>query len=328
MKISVVIVSYNEEKYISQAIDSCLQQKYDGEVEIIVGDDGSNDGSIDILNKYTQMYPEQIKYFVMDRPVDNKVVPSFRVSNILKRAFAQASGDYIICLSGDDYFCDDMLFQKQSNILQKDRNMRFAAAVCAFKNVWDSGEELLKPISKTQGTFFWGGDYMHISCFMFRRETTESSFMLQRFCDDTGLAYSIICNGKLRYISDVAMCYRQRDKSIMHEADILELNILELMLYQDVVNNGRYSLGNLVRFCKPIKYVYKNREDLKKDKYQKYLDNSKEYENNILGELLHWEGLCVARKVSIMSKMLVGPIMTFVYRVLKKIYRTFVRLEE
>ena len=50
-KIAILLSSYNGEKYIEQQIDSLLSQKYKN-IDIIVRDDGSKDGTIEILKKY------------------------------------------------------------------------------------------------------------------------------------------------------------------------------------------------------------------------------------------------------------------------------------
>lgn len=51
MKISIVVPSYNQSKFIGRTIDSVLDQKYK-EVEVIVVDGGSRDGTVEILKKY------------------------------------------------------------------------------------------------------------------------------------------------------------------------------------------------------------------------------------------------------------------------------------
>ena len=50
MKLSIIIVSYNESRFLEKAVGSCLDQDYDDD-EIIIGDDGSDDGSVDIITR-------------------------------------------------------------------------------------------------------------------------------------------------------------------------------------------------------------------------------------------------------------------------------------
>ena len=52
MKFSIIIPVYNVERYLSQCLDSVLNQSYDGDYEVICVDDGSTDGSPAILEEY------------------------------------------------------------------------------------------------------------------------------------------------------------------------------------------------------------------------------------------------------------------------------------
>jgi len=54
MKVSVLITTYNLEKYIAGTLDSVLNQKTDFEYEILVGDDGSSDNTVDIVRAYQE----------------------------------------------------------------------------------------------------------------------------------------------------------------------------------------------------------------------------------------------------------------------------------
>ena len=79
MKLSVVIISYNEKQYLSDAIKSCLAQNFDGSFEIIIGDDGSSDGSIELITEFAAQYPDTITWFTMERLDAVDVIPSLRV---------------------------------------------------------------------------------------------------------------------------------------------------------------------------------------------------------------------------------------------------------
>ena len=60
-KIVVLLSTYNGEKYLREQIDSILNQKSSHQVDLIVRDDGSNDGTIEILKFYEEKYPEKVK---------------------------------------------------------------------------------------------------------------------------------------------------------------------------------------------------------------------------------------------------------------------------
>ena len=96
MKISIIVVSYNEAGYLAECLDSCLRNlrafPKPGDCEIIIGDDGSNDGSQEIIRAYQEKYPDLIRSFVMERNITGNFVPSFRVSNLIKRAIGLSRG--------------------------------------------------------------------------------------------------------------------------------------------------------------------------------------------------------------------------------------------
>ena len=65
-KVSIVVCSYNRIKYIGICLDSILSQKRDFEIEIIVGDDGSTDGSRELLKEYQQKHPSILTLLFQD----------------------------------------------------------------------------------------------------------------------------------------------------------------------------------------------------------------------------------------------------------------------
>ena len=61
IKLSVIIISYNQEKYISEAIESVINQKTNFKYEILVSDDCSKDKTQEIIEKYEKKYPNLVK---------------------------------------------------------------------------------------------------------------------------------------------------------------------------------------------------------------------------------------------------------------------------
>lgn len=297
MRLTVIIVSYNEKRYLSKAIESCLEQSF-SDFEIIIGDDGSSDGSIHIIEQYHRVYGKKVRYFVMERDPKEKVIASCRVSNVIKRALQMAEGKYIICLSGDDYFNNRTVFAHHIRILEEGKQS-IAATVTDFQYVWNDGERCVNRNRRRNTSIYWSGEYIHISCFMFRREVYDKCLLLDRFCDDTGLEYSIACYGDFKYIPVNGFSYRQRDNSITRKSDELELNIMELLLFQDTLNKGRFKRSSLSRFAKPLVYVYHNRERLDSEKYQKYFESSMQYNNDILKKLKVYDKSKISERVAI-----------------------------
>ena len=64
LKLSVLVVTYNHERYIKEAINSILMQKTSHQYEIVVADDCSTDGTREILLAYKEKHPDFINITV------------------------------------------------------------------------------------------------------------------------------------------------------------------------------------------------------------------------------------------------------------------------
>lgn len=110
IKVSIICTSYNYGRYLPTALDSFVAQQTDFPFEIIVVDDGSTDGSREILQAYAQRYPDLFRLF-------------FNASNKgLTRTWIdicqEARGQYIARCDADDYWLDDRKLQKQVDLLE------------------------------------------------------------------------------------------------------------------------------------------------------------------------------------------------------------------
>lgn len=104
---SVIIPVYNVEKYLSKCIDSILSQTFTN-YEIILIDDGSTDGSHSICERYKKKYNGKIKLITKK----NGGLSSARNCGI-----NHASGEYIVFVDSDDYWCDDTALKDISKII-------------------------------------------------------------------------------------------------------------------------------------------------------------------------------------------------------------------
>ena len=105
--VSVVIPTYNHEKYITKAIDSVLEQQTEYTFEILVGEDKSTDQTRKVLEQYEMEHPHRITVFYRDHNLSNDVLEN---APDLRR---KAKGKYIITLEGDDFWISKNKIQKQ-----------------------------------------------------------------------------------------------------------------------------------------------------------------------------------------------------------------------
>ena len=98
-KISIIVPVYNTEKYLERCLDSLVNQTVD-DYEIIVIDDRSTDGSLSILERYQEMYPDKIRLI---RNYQNAGIGATR-----NRGLYNATGEYIGFVDSDDKVSLDM----------------------------------------------------------------------------------------------------------------------------------------------------------------------------------------------------------------------------
>lgn len=284
MKLSIVIISYNKKDYILQAVNSCLNQTAFSrfECEIIIGDDGSNDGSISVINKLCEQN-ENIHAFLMDRTDGDlkHLIPSIRVSNVIRKGMKMSKGEFIQILSADDFFPDCGSMDTFIDFL--DNNPKFDSCYSNYYHFWDNGiKETPKQLSshRFSRTLLWAFEYHHISCFMFRRKVMN--YLLDRMFDDTGLALSCFVSGKTKFFRNDYFAYRQVNSGITRESDSTELVFSELLLFQDVLNKGFYKFASFAKFYWCIRYIQRNKKSIDRTKYEKYIIESKSKQNDLI----------------------------------------------
>ena len=97
-KVSIIVPVYNAQKYLSQCLDSLLNQTLK-ETEIICVDDGSADDSVDIINQYSSK----------DRRVKLIRQKNSYAGVARNNGLKQAAGEYVVFVDADDFFERDML---------------------------------------------------------------------------------------------------------------------------------------------------------------------------------------------------------------------------
>ena len=112
VKISVIVPVYNVEDYLKECLDSILNQSLK-EIEVICINDGSTDGSLEILKDY-QINDTRVKVFSQQ----NKGLGCAR--NV---GLEHAIGEYVFFIDSDDYIIEDTLFNLYSHAKEKNADM-------------------------------------------------------------------------------------------------------------------------------------------------------------------------------------------------------------
>ena len=109
--VSINCITYNQENYIGDAIESFLMQITDFNYEILIGEDCSSDNTKKIVDRYVEKYPDKIKVITSDQNVGAR-------KNSL-RLIDNSQGKYIAECEGDDYWIDPYKLQKQVDYMEE-----------------------------------------------------------------------------------------------------------------------------------------------------------------------------------------------------------------
>jgi glycosyltransferase involved in cell wall biosynthesis len=169
LKVSVCVITYNQEKYIRQCLQSIVDQKTDFEFEVIVGDDCSTDGTRAIVQEFSDRYPEVVK-------------PKFHKKNGggTKNYFSvheQAKADYIAHCDGDDYWLPNKL-SYQVALLDTMPNIIFFADYIGRKKL--KNDEIIKLDSAK--LFYENNPVLHSSK-IYRRTNFFSKYENREYFD-------------------------------------------------------------------------------------------------------------------------------------------------
>lgn len=97
-KVSIIVPVYNTKQYLKRCLDSCVYQTMK-DIEVIVVDDDSPDGSEEIITEYADMYSETIKPLFLKKNVGH--------SSACNAGLKCATGDYILFVDSDDWIETD-----------------------------------------------------------------------------------------------------------------------------------------------------------------------------------------------------------------------------
>jgi glycosyltransferase involved in cell wall biosynthesis len=93
--VSVLIITYNHQAYVAQALDSVLAQRTSRNFEIVVSEDRSTDATFEIVERYARLH-DRIRIIRSERNI--------RSNEVVARAIRAARGRYVCMLDGDDYW--------------------------------------------------------------------------------------------------------------------------------------------------------------------------------------------------------------------------------
>lgn len=249
-KVSILIITYNQKKFIRQAIDSVLMQKTSFPIEILVGDDFSSDGTREIIQEYEQKHPGLVIGVLHPRNMGKNGGINFLET--LKRA----KGEYYALIDGDDYLTDPLKLQKQADLLDAhpDYSMTFHNALITYEDGSPShilnGDDM-KPFYTVEDLI--GEDeiwFMATSSTMYRNSIREYPTWFRE--SSSGDIPRLILKaklGKIGYIPDVMSVYRKnRAGASYHDNERDEVFLRNrIRMYSDINRELDYRYNRTMR---------------------------------------------------------------------------------
>lgn len=109
MKVNVILITYKQEDYIRQTVESILKQETTFDFNIIVADDASPDKTLDIIKEYARNSDR--KFIFLDNDENLGFVKNY------KRTFEACSAEYIAIMEGDDWWTEPSHLQQHIDFL-------------------------------------------------------------------------------------------------------------------------------------------------------------------------------------------------------------------
>jgi len=214
--VSVCMITYNHEDFISQAIEGALMQKTDFPIELVIGEDCSTDRTREICLEYQQKYPEIIR--ILPREKNLGMMPNF--VDTLKNC----QGKYIALCEGDDYWDNQQKLSYQVDFLEA--NLDYSGVCTSVKRYFQDTKKFEKePYYKNLGLKqkedittekLLKGFLIRTATLMFRNNLFEPN-LIKNFCfGDKFLQLLISTKGDICFFNQEDTVYRVHRGGAMH----------------------------------------------------------------------------------------------------------------
>lgn len=214
MELSIMVTCYNCVDSIDAAIDSVIKQEKPFSWELLIGDDGSTDGTVEKITKWCERYPENIHLYSMDRNGKDEK-SGLRAARNRANLLVNASGRYLAFLDGDDQLLGTDKFVKQLHILENDKKNIISCVahnILAIESLSGKHYNMVEDNLDSgivDTTKYWNDMYFHTNTIVFRSDC--KAMMLDKryrdYLNDNFITFLILQYGSMYYINNVYAQY-------------------------------------------------------------------------------------------------------------------------
>lgn len=297
MKISFLVTYYQQERFVRESMDSILALEKPPEWEILIGDDGSTDGTVSVAQSYVDQDPEHVRLFIMDRDRNRKYNAVERASANRLNLVKHATGDCYCLMDGDDFYSETDFIPEAISLLETHPEVN----VIGFGTwVYQDGSPIRrkkggreKPVSIQRERYLrW--QYTHAGACVIRNDHTSENFtLLERLgsFDDNDIVLNALSRGEMIRVFRPVYAYRQVNASVYNAMNLSEkaaLNVVGMGVGLQIMG-PEWEKCISARSCTAVWMAWLLRkhlpDDLPSSKYQSYLEGCRRAEF-LLGEQL------------------------------------------
>lgn len=209
--VSILIPTYNHEKYIKEALDSVLMQETKYSYEVLVGEDKSTDRTRTVLKQYEVDHPGKITVYYREHNLRNE-----KYSNIADLRH-RAKGKYLVILEGDDFWISKHKLEKQVTFLEEHSDYIAIAHNCIV--VGEDSKRIDEDYPCCQDTEYslthylngiYPGQLATVMCRNFIKYNLFDYSILERHLmpGDKILYFALVTNGKVKCLQENMTAYR------------------------------------------------------------------------------------------------------------------------
>lgn len=212
--LTIMLTSFNCEKYVDNAIQSVFNQYIPFSWELLIGDDCSNDGTLEAAMKWQKRYPSIIKVY-STRQNEKSPITSFNASLNRRNLLVHARGKYLAFLDGDDALTGKMKFFNQITLLEMPQFNNCSCSAHDLEYVDLSCHNKIQFPSANLSTgiidsrTYWKQFYFHTNTIIFRSSCINSLLdeRYKYYLNDNLITYLIIQHGDILYLDEAFAVY-------------------------------------------------------------------------------------------------------------------------
>lgn len=265
---TVLVVSYNHEKYIRLALESIVSQKTKYKFKVHVFDDASTDGTANIIKEYAEKYSGKIIPFIAQKNCGAQ-------QNIWE-AYKSVDTKYCAFLEGDDYWCDEEKLQLQIDALENNLDCSYCAHNTIYQNendtyrkkedgaimVYNRNVRNTGKYDKDDFILLYGAGWInHINSRVIRMDCVDLDALTDKedFLYDNAQFFYLLSRGKVYFIQRIMSVYNMNMSSSFtsmhvqnkikgHWSRMLHINestdyVYERLIYRHLASFAKYWLA-------------------------------------------------------------------------------------